>query len=92
MVLNFEYHEGSQAEMPSETDTFSSPTVAYVRRNIERIEKEDPQSGETVMLWGYEEAAISYADYAVYIAEQAASKAEYVAMMADIDEEEMQDD
>ena len=84
------YHvEGSQGEMPREIDTVSSETVVYLRKNIERVEKEDRETGKTVALWNYDEAEITPEGYAAYIGELANAKADYIAMMSDIDMEEV---
>lgn len=87
--LTYKHHEGSQAERPAEVDTISSPTVYYLRKNIEQVTREDPQTGDEVTLWGYDEAELTPMEYATYVAEEAAAKTEYVAMMSDIDLEEV---
>ncbi len=85
MTVDYTYHEGSQETKPATVDNTSSKDKVYLRRNIERITKEDPQSGETIELWGYEEAELTPTEYATYVGEDGVAKAEYVAMMTDVD-------
>lgn len=85
MTIKFTYHEGSQAEEPLAVDTESSKGTVYLRRNIEQIERKDEQTGETVTLWGYEEAQLTHEEYALYLGEDNSAKIEYVAMMSDIE-------
>ena len=68
MKLNYELHEGSQAEKPAVVDTTSSATVVYLRRNIQQITRAD-EMGE-VTLWQYEEARISHSEYEQFLAGQ----------------------
>jgi len=68
MKLNYELHEGSQAEKPATVDTTSSATVVYLRRNIQQITRAD-EMGE-VTLWQYEEARISHSEYEQFLAGQ----------------------
>ena len=68
MKLNYELHEGSQAEKPAVVDTTSSATVVYLRRNIRQITRVD-EMGE-VTLWQYEEARISHSEYEQFLAGQ----------------------
>ena len=60
---------GTQVERPKEVDTASSPTTVYLRRNIKRVQQREPQSGETVNIWEYEEMKISVAEYASMLEE-----------------------
>lgn len=56
---------GSQDERPEAIDKTSSDVYVYLRRNIHRVAV--PQDrGLPVLLWEYEEAAVTYADYAKY--------------------------
>jgi hypothetical protein len=62
--------EGTQAKKPDEVDAKSSPCVVYLRRNITQIEKES--GDQTVLVWKYEEAKLTLAEYAEYQKELAA--------------------
>jgi len=46
-------------------DKISSGKYVYLRRNVERITKEDAD-GKSVQLWKYEEAAVPQEEYAPY--------------------------
>lgn len=49
---------GSQTEKPAEFDTESSPTVAYQRRNIQRVKDSESESE----FWKYEEREMTHAE------------------------------
>jgi hypothetical protein len=94
MTINFTHHEGSQAEEPLAIDTESSKDIVYLRRNIEQIERKDEQTGETVTLWGYEEAQLTREEYETYsviieetkkIKNEMQSQIDYLAIMTDTD-------
>lgn len=89
MNIVYTHHEGSQETKPATMDSTSSREVVYLRKNVERITREDPQTGDEVELWSYDEAELTPMEYATFVAEDAAAKAEYVAMMSDIDIEEV---
>ncbi|MFV0552916.1 MAG: hypothetical protein ACK5L6_13500 [Anaerorhabdus sp.] len=65
MNIVYSLHEGSQEIKPLTIDTNSSQHCVYLRRNIQRITKEDGM-GNSVSLWQYEEACISFADFEKY--------------------------
>ena len=71
-------------DYPEEVDTTISPTTVYLRRNIEEVEREDPD-GETRTMYVYEECALTPAEYAIYVAEEAQANADYIAMMLEVD-------
>ena len=48
---------------PLEIDTTSSPSTVYLRRNIEEVEVEDQQSGETIKEWQYDEMTLSHSEW-----------------------------
>ena len=90
MYIVFTHHEGSQAERPAEIDTTSSKTVVYIRKNIERISREE--QGEVVELWSYDEAELTPEQYWQYTVDMnqldMRGKIEYIAMMTDVDLED----
>lgn len=59
---------GTQEERPLEIDTKSSKSVVYIRRDIERVEKEDDQ-GNTYEVWEYDEAILTPEEYELYAKE-----------------------
>lgn len=63
--MTFRHVEGTQTERPLEVDTVSSKSVIYIRRDIERVEKEDDQ-GNVYEAWEYEEAQLSPEEYEWY--------------------------
>ena len=81
MNIVYAQHEGSQPTMPNIIEI--TPTMVYLRRNIEQITREE--DGVEVTLWSYEEACLTRSDYAIYAAELAQANVEYVAVMSDID-------
>lgn len=83
MKITFYPTDGTQPTKPATIDAESSKISVYIRRNIHEVEKEI--DGETYKVWQYEEAKIKQEDYPRYLAEDAAAKIEYLAMMADID-------
>ena len=57
---------GTQPERPEEIDKTSSPSMVYLRRNIEQVEKKiDGIDGEvqTTTEWQYEEKEMSIEEY-----------------------------
>ena len=66
MSIVYSHHEGSQAVKPTAIDTTSSKTAVYLRKNIERIIREDPMTGESVALWSYDEAKLTPAEWEAY--------------------------
>jgi len=84
MTLEYKHIQGSQFERPKEIDTESSRTLVYLRKNIEKVTKEDKQSGETIELWEYDEATLSHDDYLIYLNEDASAKLDYLVMMSDL--------
>lgn len=86
MIINYTHHEGTQEQQPREIDTVSSESVVYVRKNIQRITK-TTEDGE-IKARSYDEAELNHNDYIQFLAEQTAAKADYIAMMVDVDVEE----
>ena len=85
MELEWYESEGTQEVAPAPVNLDWSEVLVYLHRNVERVTKEDPVSGETYEVWQYEEAVLSRADYAIYLAELAESNVEYLAIMTDVD-------
>ena len=83
MIIEYHHTEGTQIEKPATIEF--SPSVVYLRKDIEKIGREDFVTGKIVPVWSYNEAVLSHSDYAIYAAEQAQANVEYVACMADID-------
>lgn len=91
MAIIYNHHEGSQATRPSAVDTTSSSSVVYLRKNIQQIEKEDPETKEIITLWGYDEAVISHEEYEELLTiaqEKARSDIDFMAIMLEVDLDE----
>lgn len=56
---------GNQEKKPALTDTTSSPTTVYIRKNVKRVLITQPD-GNSAYAWQYEEAALTMAEYAEY--------------------------
>ena len=56
---------GNQEKKPALTDTTSSPTTVYIRKNVKRVLITQPD-GRSAYAWQYEEAALTMAEYAEY--------------------------
>lgn len=56
---------GNQEKKPALTDTTSSPTTVYIRKNVKRVLITQPE-GNSAYAWQYEEAALTMAEYAEY--------------------------
>ena len=63
--MNFYYAESGIR--PSEVDTTSSKTYNYIRRNIREVERTDPDTGETITMYEYEECKILKDDWGLYL-------------------------
>lgn len=83
MNITYKHTEGSQIERPLEIDTVSSKSVIYLRKNIERVEDEDPE-GNIQYSWEYDEAKLTPEQYLIYLQENTLSKVEYLIMMDDV--------
>lgn len=56
---------GNQEKKPALTDSASSPTTVYIRKNVKRV-LITQQDGSSAYAWQYEEAALTLAEYAEY--------------------------
>lgn len=63
--LNWKEVVGNQEKKPALTDTKSSPTTVYIRKNVKRV-LITQQDGSSAYAWQYEEAALTLAEYAEY--------------------------
>lgn len=57
------FYKSESTVRPKLIDFESSPTTVYIRKNIERITKEDPETHETQSFYEYDEAKVSKTDY-----------------------------
>ena len=63
--MKFYHVTGTQETKPLEIDTESSKDTVYIRRDIERVTKEDEQ-GNTYEAWEYDEAQLNHEEYEWY--------------------------
>ena len=80
-MFDLDYYPSESDTMPDETDTESSPTTVYLRKNIHTEERTDPETGETRIVFVYDEAKVSRKDYDSYIAGKTQADIEYLYMM-----------
>ena len=77
---------------PSVVDTATSRIYNYIRRNIHQEQHEDDE-GNMLTGWVYEERKISKENWELYKAiERNSANIDYIAMMADIEIEDGEDD
>lgn len=73
---------------PAEIDIKSSPTTVYLRKDIREVIREDTE-GNAVNMYEYLETAFTPIQYQSYLAEKQRSDIDYIAMLSDIDLEEV---
>lgn len=86
MVLN--YKKSQSAAYPQLTDTISSKTTIYFRKNIEKKQQVNEFSGETYSYYEYLEAKVPKVDYEKHLQEQNRADVDYIALMTGVDLEE----
>lgn len=57
------YYKSISNERPQAVDNLSSPTTVYLRKNIQEVEVEDVETGNTRTEYHYDETAISKDEY-----------------------------
>lgn len=65
-------------------DLESSPTVVYIRKNIEEQQIED-MDGNLITQYVYDEAKVPQTEYAVMESEKNTANIDYIAMMTDVE-------
>lgn len=83
MILKF--YKSESTVQPLEVDVESSPTTVYIRRNIVKDERTDPDTGETVTVYTYDEAKVPKDEYDRYMQEKAQADISYLYMMEGFD-------
>lgn len=87
-MLSLNYHKSESDTMPEEIDTSSSPTTVYLRKNIHAEERKDPETGETRMVFVYDEAEMPRQEYVDYLSGKTQADVEYLYMMGGYDYDE----
>ena len=57
------YYKSISNDRPQAVDNTSSPTTVYLRKDIQAVEVEDIETGNTRIEYHYDEAAISKDEY-----------------------------
>lgn len=71
---------------PELIDSTTSHNWIYVRRNIQKEQRKDEETGETVTVYIFEELKVPRDEWELYKAvERNAANIDYIAMMSDID-------
>ena len=66
--VNWRSVEGTQTKKPMAVDMESSPTTVYLRRNISAGTRTDDE-GNSIDIWTYDEATMTYEEFQRYSAE-----------------------
>lgn len=86
------WYSGESSIYPALVDTTSSKKWVYVRRDIEKHERENEQ-GIKEKFYKWEEMKIPKENYPIYeLAVQNAANLDYFAMMSDIDLDSSEDE
>ena len=85
MILNWKYNESTVR--PAAIDTTSSPTTVYLNRNIHEVQRTIDE--KTITMWEYETAKLSNEEFQSFLIEKERSDIDYIAMMTDVDLEEV---
>lgn len=87
MEIVYVHHEGTQEERPLEFDMTSSPSVVYLRKNIEKVTRVNPHTENSYSVWAYEEAVLTNDEYHQYVVDNRLddqqAQIDYTAMMTD---------
>jgi hypothetical protein len=87
-MFNLDYYPSESDTMPEEIDTSSSPTTVYLRKNIRAEERKDPETGETRIVFVYDEAKMPRQEYVDYLSGKTQADVEYLYMMGGYDYDE----
>lgn len=83
--MNIEWYQSESMTKPDQICLNWSPKYAYLHKNIH--EEERDFGGMSRMLWVYDEAKLTRADYAIYAAEQTAE--DIIAAEQEITEQDL---
>lgn len=90
MYIN--YIKSESTIKPELVDTTSSKKYVYLRKDIIETQKTDEISNETIILYEYQEAKLTKAEYQEYLAElsiidiqQQRADIDYIAIMTGVD-------
>ena len=79
-----EYYKSSSMIRPDDIDNTSSKKVTYLHKNI--VEKTDENDN---VYYEYDECKLTKAEYQAYLLKKQRADIDYIALMSDIDLEEV---
>lgn len=85
--MNLNFYKSESTVQPLEVDVKSSHTTVYIRRNIIKDERADPDTGETVTVYTYDEAKIPKDEYDRYMQDKTQADIAYLYLMGGFDYE-----
>lgn len=85
--MNLEFYKSESTVQPLEVDVESSHTTVYIRRNIVKDERADPDTGKTVTVYTYDEAKIPKDEYDRYMQDKTQADIAYLYLMGGLDYE-----
>lgn len=86
--MNIRWSNSESTIRPAEVDIQSSPTTVYLHKDIREVIREDMEDN-AVTMYEYLEVAFTPIQYQSYLVEKQRSDIDYIAMMSDIDLEEV---
>lgn len=60
-------------------------TTVYLRKNVEEIAEHEVDGQQFPVTYRYDEAQLTMSEYAAYCAEESSAKADYIAMMLEVE-------
>ena len=73
------YYKVTSNDYPQLVDITSSPTTVYLRKNVQEVEVENPETKETHTEYRYDEASLTKDEYIALLQAQIADVEETVA-------------
>lgn len=86
-MKNLIYYQAESDTLPEEIDTVSSPATVYIRKNVREEHREDIETGETRVVYVYDEAKVPKSEYNEYLSGKTQADIEYLYMMTEVDYE-----
>lgn len=83
--MTLTYYASERDSMPEELDIESSPTTVYLRKDIRTEERPDEMTGETRIVYVYQEAKIPRSEYNERMMGKTLADLEFLYMMTGVD-------
>ena len=87
MNMNLIFYKSESNTKPVEIDVESSPTTVYIRKNIVEDERTDIGTGETMLVYTYDEAKTPKDEYDRYMQDKTQADIAYLYLMGGLDYE-----